>query len=43
VEVDVNEMNESATVFDGHFVHDMDPDGDEEQNVRYSILESMCI
>lgn len=36
-------VDEDAIVFDNFFVHGMDPDGDEAQNVRYTILKSMYL
>lgn len=41
--VDANGVNEAATVFDNFFVHGMESDGDEAQNVRYSILKNMYL
>lgn len=41
--VDANGVSEAATVFDNFFVHGMEPDGDEAQNVRYLILKSMYL
>lgn len=41
--VDANGVSEAATVFDNFFVHGMEPDGDEAQNVRYSILKNMYL
>jgi len=42
-DVDANGVNEEPTVFDDFFVHGMEPDGDEAQNVRYSILKNMYL
>jgi hypothetical protein len=41
--VDADGVSEPATVFDNFFVHGMEPDSDEAENVRCSILESMYI
>jgi hypothetical protein len=41
--VDDNGVKEAATVLDNFFVHGMDPDGDEAQNVRYTILRNMYL
>jgi hypothetical protein len=41
--VDANGVNEEPTVFDYFFVQGMEPDSDEAQNVRYSILKSMYL
>jgi hypothetical protein len=41
--VDANGVNEEPTVFDNFFVHGMEPDGDEAQNVRYTILKNMYL
>ena len=39
--VDADGVSEPAAVFDNFFVHGMEPDGDEAENVRYSVLKSM--
>jgi hypothetical protein len=41
--VDATGVSEEPTVFDNFFVHGMEPDGDEAQNVRYSILKNMFL
>ena len=41
--VDANGVCEAATVFGNLFVYGMEPDGDEAQNVRYSILKDMYL
>jgi hypothetical protein len=41
--VDANGVDETATAFDNFFVHGMEPDGDEAQNVRYTILKNMYL
>lgn len=42
-EVDEDGVSEPATVFDRFFVHGMEPDGDEAENVRYSVLKNMYL
>jgi hypothetical protein len=41
--VDADGTCESATVFDNFFVHGMEPDGDEAEEVRYAILRKMYL
>jgi hypothetical protein len=41
--VDANGVSEEAAVFDNFFVHGMDPDSDEAQDVRYAILKNMYL
>jgi hypothetical protein len=41
--VDADGVGEPATVFDNFFVHGVEPDGDQAENVRYTILNNMYL